>query len=144
MRVMGSWHGRLGPGLLAAVLGGVACSGGAPSPPPPAASANAAGEFLRRVNDTMLRLASEQQRAAWVAATHITLDTQTISARANQAFIEAVASNAKEATRFDGVTLSPEARRQLDLLKIALVTVTPSDPKEAEVLTRLTAAMEGA
>ena len=144
MRVMGSWHGRLGPGLLAAVLGAVACSVGAPSPPPPAASANDAGEFLRRVNDTMLRLASEQQRAAWVAATHITLDTQTISARANQAFIEAVASNAKEATRFDGVTLSPEARRQLDLLKIALVTVTPSDPKEAEELTRLTAAMEGA
>ena len=34
-------------------------------------------------------------------------------------------------------------RRQLNLLKLSLVMVTPSDPKEAEELTRITSRMDG-
>ncbi len=144
MRVIGSWRGRrMGAGLLAAVLGAVACSVGAPSSPAPGASSDDANAFLRDVNETMRRLGVEQQRAAWVAATYITPDTEALSARANQAFIGAVAQNAKEATKFDGLQLAPEARRQLDLLKLALVTITPSAPGQAEELTKLTAGMKG-
>jgi hypothetical protein len=38
-----------------------------------------------------------------------------------------VAQYAKQAARFNDVAVSPEARRQLDLLKVALVLVTPED-----------------
>ena len=40
-------------------------------------------------------------------------------------------------------TVPPDERRQLNLLKLALELVTPSDPKEAEELTKLAAGLEG-
>jgi peptidyl-dipeptidase A len=126
---------------LALVIGTAACRVLAPAPTPGAADVTS---FLAGVNDTMLRLGQEQQRAGWVQATYITPDTEAINARANQAYIDAVAGNAKDAAKFSSVTVSPDARRQLDLLKVALVVVTPGDAKEAEELTRLTAAMEAA
>lgn len=128
--------------LVLAAGAAAACGVGAPGSRGPAATADEAARFLEEVNDTTARLAIEQQRASWVAATYITTDTQAIAARANQAFIEAVARYAREATRFDGVELPPDARRQLELLKVMLVTATPSDSKEAEELTNLTASME--
>jgi peptidyl-dipeptidase A len=92
----------------------------------------------------MLKLNTAAAEAAWTYSTYITPDTEALNARANQAFIEAVAKYAKDATRFDGVQLSPDERRQLDLLKLSLVLVTPGDPQKAEELTRIAAAMEGA
>jgi peptidyl-dipeptidase A len=101
-------------------------------------------KFLVTVNDTMKRLGVEQGQIGWTYSTYITPDTEALNARATQAYIEAVARFAKEATRFDNVQLADDQRRQLNLLKVALVMVTPSDPKEAEELTRTTAAMESA
>ena len=119
----------------------VACGGGQSTEP---ATAETAATFIAEVNDTMLRLAREQQQAGWVAATYITPDTQAITARANQAFIEAVARNAKDASRFDTVQVATPVRRQLDVLKTSLVVVTPEDRERAEELTTLTASMEAA
>ncbi|MEW6322453.1 MAG: M2 family metallopeptidase [Acidobacteriota bacterium] len=113
----------------------------------PAASAPTADEaraFLRSVNETMLRLGTAQGQAGWVYSTYITSDTEALNARANQAYIEAVAAFAKDATRFDQVALEPAERRQMDLLKLSLVMVTPSDPAEAEELTRIASSMEAA
>lgn len=125
-----------------------ACTAGAPGAPPapaaPAGDAAAARQFLATVNDTMLRLGREAGQAGWVSSTYITSDTEALNARANQLFIEAVARFAKDAVRFNDAPVSPEERRQLDLLKLALVIVTPSDGKEAEELTKLAASMEGA
>ena len=92
----------------------------------------------------MLTLGRQQQQAGWVAATYITSDTQALSARANQAYIDAVARNAKEAARFDDVPLAPEIRRQLDILRTTLSVVTPADAGVATELTRLMAKMEAA
>ena len=92
----------------------------------------------------MKRLGVEHGQAGWVSSTYITPDTEALNARANQAYIEAVAKFAKDATRFDSVELPADQRRQLNLLKLSLVMVTPSDPKEAEELTRIAASMEGA
>ena len=108
-----------------------------------AATADEARKFLTDVNETMLKLNTASSQAAWAYSTYITPDTEALNARANQAFIEAVAKYAKDATRFDQVQLSPDERRQLDLLKLSLVLVTPQDPKKAEELTRIAAAMEG-
>jgi peptidyl-dipeptidase A len=98
--------------------------------------------FLDTVNDTMRRLGIEQSRAGWVQQTYITDDTDALSARASREYAEAIARFAKEATRYDKANVPADARRQLDLLKLALVMVTPSDPKEAEELTNITAKLE--
>src|SRR5206468_2219660 len=43
---------------------------------------------------------------------------------------------------FDKVEVAPDERRRLNLLKLSLVMVTPSDPKEAEELTTIMARLE--
>ena len=108
------------------------------------ATADNARQFLAQVNDTMMRLGVELGRAGWEYSTNINPETEAANAKANQAYIEATAQFAKDATRFDAVELPAAERRQLDLLKLALVLVTPSNPQEAEELTKIAAAMEGA
>lgn len=95
--------------LAAACVGIMSCAGGSGAPPTPAD----AKTFLDTVNDTMKRLGIEQGRAGWVQQTFITDDTEAIAARANQEFIDATARFAKEATKFDKVTVPAEQRRQL-------------------------------
>jgi peptidyl-dipeptidase A len=85
----------------------------------------------------MLRLGIQAAQAGWVAQNFITEDTEALDARANQQVIEAVARYAKEAAAYNDVQVPPDARRQLDLLKLSLVMVTPSDPGEATELTRI-------
>ncbi len=98
--------------------------------------------FLPTVNDEMLRLGVASQQAGWVYSTFITPDTEALNARASQAYIDAVARYAKEAARFDGLQLPADQRRQLDLLKISLELVTPSDAKLAEEVTTLASSLE--
>jgi peptidyl-dipeptidase A len=134
-------------GLLVAAIMAVACQpagSASPATESSASSADAARAFLDDVNDTMKRLGVEQGQAGWVYSTYITSDSEALNARANQHFIEAVARYAKDATQFDRVTLPDDLRREMNLLKLSLVMVTPSDPKEAEELTRIAASMEGA
>ena len=127
---------------LIALLGLAACAN-APETTT-TASADEARQFLTRVNDTMKQLGVELGRAGWAYSTNINPETEAANAKANQAYIEATARFAKEATRFDTVDLPAGERRQLDLLKLALVMVTPSNPAHAEELTRIASAMEGA
>ena len=110
----------------------------------PAATADEAKRFLHEVNATMLRLGIEQGQAGWIAETYITEDSEALNARATQAYIDAVARYAKAATRFDQVTVSPDERRQLTLLKLSLVLATPADPKASEELTKLAARLSAA
>ncbi|MEO8078736.1 MAG: M2 family metallopeptidase, partial [Acidobacteriota bacterium] len=127
-----------------AMLAGLALSAscGRATPPTPAPTAADARAFLDSVSDTMRRLGVAQNQAGWVQQTYITDDTEAIGARVNQEFIDAVARFAKDATRYDHVEVPAEQRRQLNLLKLSLVMATPSDPKEAEELTRIMAKLE--
>src|SRR5262245_27532458 len=90
----------LGMSLLAVA---VACSPGAPT-------AADATKFLADVNETMLRLSTASQQADWTYSTYITPDTEAMNARANQMYIEAVARYAKEAARFNSVSLPADER----------------------------------
>ena len=51
---------------------------------------------------------------------------------------------AKEAVRYDAVQVTADQRRQLNLLKVALVLATPSDPKESDELSKIMARLESA
>lgn len=115
-----------------------ACAGSAPARP----TATEAGKFLSTVNDTLVKLGVESSQAAWVYATYITQDTEALNARANQVFLDAGKRYAKEAAGFNGLEVPPDQRRQLELLKLSLELVPPSDPKESEEVTKIASSLE--
>jgi peptidyl-dipeptidase A len=117
----------------------IGCSQPASSSAPTAADAKA---FLDNVNTTTLRLGIDGSRAGWVQQTFITDDTEILSAQASQAANDAGARFAKEATKYDKVELPADQRRQLTLLKTALVLATPSDPKESDELSKIMARLD--
>jgi peptidyl-dipeptidase A len=123
--------------LATACVAGVSC-GGTDEPAPTAEEARA---FLTEVDESFTRLALDWNRAGWVAQNFITVDTEALDARMAQAFSDAAADFAKRAVRFDDVTLAGDERRQLDLLKVALVLATPADPAASEELTQLVSSM---
>jgi peptidyl-dipeptidase A len=123
----------------AALVLAVGCSRAATSAP---TSADAT-TFLDEVDRTLTRLSIEANRAGWVTQNFITTDTEAMDARATQASADASSRFAKDAVRFDKIGVTPEQRRQLDLLKVSLVLATPSNAKEAEELTALVSAMRG-
>jgi peptidyl-dipeptidase A len=123
----------------AALVLAVGCSRAATSAP---TSADAT-KFLDEVDRTSTRLSIEANRAGWVTQNFITTDTEAMDARATQASADASSRFAKDAVRFDKIDVTPEQRRQLDLLKVSLVLATPSNAKEAEELTALVSAMRG-
>src|SRR5882672_6435655 len=144
---------RTAPGaaLLAAAVLLVAPSAGAqvtrsspmkdnPGPPTPAQ----ARAFVEHAESRLLDLSNRQSRADWVSQTHITDDTERISADANQALIAATMELAKDATRFDTLKLPDDLRRKLTLLKLAAIPLpAPSDSKLQAELTQITKWMEG-
>jgi len=127
-----------------AIAGICALSFGCAQTPPSSAPPTAAGAraFLDNANATTLKLGIQQGQAGWVQQTFITDDTEAIAARANQAYNEAGARFAREAVQYDSVQVSPDERRQLNLLKVALVLATPPDPKESDELSKIMARLE--
>jgi len=111
----------------------------------PAASGapGAAPGFLERAESELLDLASESQRADWVYATYINDDTESLSARASNRLIAATVRLAKESARIPEAGLDPAGRRKVRLLRLSLPLIAPSDPTEADELTRRVAAMQG-
>jgi len=114
---------------------------GAPAGPLTAAQARA---FVEEAEARLLDLSNRQSRADWVSQTHITDDTERISADANQALIAETMELAKAATRYDKLKLPDDVRRKLTLLKLAAIPLpAPADPKLQAELTQLTKWMEG-
>jgi peptidyl-dipeptidase A len=127
--------------LALVVAAGTGCARqGAPPPP----TADDGRRFLEAVNETARRLGIAAAQAGWVAQNFITADTEAMDARATQEITDFIARSAKEAARFDTVDMPPDARRQLNLLKLSLVLATPPDPKEAEEVTLLNSKMRSA
>lgn len=126
-------------GVLTVSALAIACGGGST----PAATADEAQKFVAEANATLLKINVEQQQAEWVAENFITEDTEAIGARAGQALNDAVSKYAKAAVRFDKVDVPADVRRQLTLLKTALVLASPSDPKQSEEMSKLVSSMTG-
>jgi peptidyl-dipeptidase A len=101
-----------------------------------------ARKFLQDVSERLLALGIEAGRAQWVQSTYITYDTETLAAQRNEVLLGEAVRFAKEATRFDGLTLPEDLRRQINLLKRGLTLAAPSDPKKTSELTRLAASLE--
>ncbi len=99
--------------------------------------------FIEAAEAQLEPLSIEAGRAEWVAETYITGDTELLAAKANERSIAATVALAKQATRFDGLTLPADIRRKIELLKLSLDIATPSDAHQAEELPRTVSAMQG-
>lgn len=110
----------------------------------PKATPEEARKFINDAEQKLLTLGVDAGRADWIKSTYITDDTEAVSALLDERAISATVDYAKKSTRFDGLKLDPVTARKIKLLKLSLTIATPSDPREAEELTRITAAMEGA
>ena len=130
-------------GILSLICLGTAAAAGA-SAAGRKATPEEARRFIDDVEQKLLVLGVDSSRADWIRDTYITDDTLALSAKLDERAIAATVEYAKQATRFDGLSLDPVTARKLKLLKLSLTIATPSDPKESEELTRIVAAMEGA
>src|SRR6516225_4612380 len=118
------------------------CARGAATNPPPPTAADVK-TFLDDANETTLKLGTEGSQAGWVSENFITDDTSALNAIASQRAADAGVRYAKDAAKFDHVDVDATSRRELDLLRVSLTLVTPSNPKEGEELTNIAADMDG-
>ena len=107
-----------------------------------APSADAARKFLEDAEREITELSLKANRAQWVAANFITDDTEGISADATKDLNVAIQRLAIASKRFDRVTLPPEMRRKMTLLKLSLAAPPPGNPGDATELTRISSSLE--
>jgi peptidyl-dipeptidase A len=102
-----------------------------------------AKKFMDDAEQRLLVLNVDQARADWIKSTYIIDDTEAVAALIDEKAINANVQYAKDATRFDNLTLDPVTARKLKLLKLSLTIATPADPAQSAELTRITSSMEG-
>src|SRR6202051_2378126 len=102
-----------------------------------------AKKFLDDADKKLFDLSLDSNQASWVQSTYITDDTEAVAARANERNIAEAVRLAKGAVRFDKLTLPPDMRRKMQLLKVGLVLAAPVDAAESTEVTRLAASLEG-
>ena len=100
-------------------------------------------KFLDDAEKKLFDLSLEASQASWIQATYITDDTEAVAARANERAINESVRLAKGAKRFDGVSVPPDMRRKLNLLKVGLVLAAPSNAADSAEVTRLASSLEG-
>lgn len=102
-----------------------------------------AKKFLDDAEKKLLELNIESGRADWVNENFITLDTETLSAQADERAIAEGVRLVKASEQFDHLKLPPEMARKMKLLKLELTLAAPSDPKESAEVTQLGAKLQG-
>jgi peptidyl-dipeptidase A len=107
-----------------------------------APDAESARQFIENANRELEDLGIRAARAEWVKANFITSDTEKISAEANEKYLTASIGLAKQASRFDGLELDSNTRRQIDILKRAITMPAPADRALTRELTQIAAKMD--
>ncbi len=108
----------------------------------PVAAAETGDEFVARLNKEFSDIARELSAAGWTQATYITVDTQLLSARANERFLAAFSKAVEESKQFDGKPMSAASRRAIDLLRQGVAAPAPDDPAKRAELATIMAGME--
>jgi len=129
--------------LLSVGLALMSCTDNPNALPSSGSPKDEAEKFLADAEKQLLELSIKAGRADWVKSTFVTDDTELIAAEANEQLIAATTTLAEQSRKFDNADLSPEAKRKLKLLKLALTLPAPKDPAERSELTKIAASMEG-
>ena len=98
--------------------------------------------FVDKAETELLVASNAANVAQWVQETYITDDTQSIAASANEKATAIQVRLAKEAARFDGLTLPEDVKRKLLLIKLGITLPAPSDPKLNAEVARLAASLD--
>ncbi|MCU6435602.1 M2 family metallopeptidase [Undibacterium sp. Jales W-56] len=99
-----------------------------------------AEQFLRDAELRLQQLSVIAQRAAWVYETHITEDTEAMSAQASEQALTVGSEIAIQARRYNGLALSADSKRKLKLLQLNL---SFKDAADREAYTRLGTSLAG-
>ncbi|PYT82838.1 MAG: peptidyl-dipeptidase [Acidobacteria bacterium] len=139
-----------GIALTCLLVGEAAKSGRAPHANPPnrdgskaAPTGEEAEKYIENAEKELFDLGVKASRASWVQENFITEDTEKIAADANEVLNTASTKYAKEAHRFDGLTLAPELGRKRLLLELATGFPAPDDPKAQKELAGILASLDG-
>jgi peptidyl-dipeptidase A len=97
--------------------------------------------FIERAEQELHELEVKAERASWVENNFITVDTEGITADANEAFNTAAANYAKQAHRYDRVQLPPELARKRLRLELATEFPAPDDAKAQKELAAILASL---
>ena len=89
----------------------------------------------------LLKLNVMAQRAEWVAETYITVDTEILTAAANEQLIKRTTELVNEGKRFESLNLPPEWKRKFLLMKLSLTLPAPTDAKLREELTQISSSL---
>ncbi len=111
-----------------------------PSTPPTAAEA---ANFVAKAERELLELGIAAERAGWVQANFITVDTMAMAADAAAAYTTAAVRLATGAARFNDLQLDSNTRRKLDLLRRSMTLPAPPDPALTKELTAIASDLEG-
>jgi peptidyl-dipeptidase A len=109
----------------------------------PAVTAQEAQKFLDDAEAKLLVVNTEASHADWIHSNFITVDSEVLSAAADERSVAEGVRLAKGAVRFDHLQLSPDMARKMMLLKLGLTLAAPSDPGLSAEVTRLGASLEG-
>jgi peptidyl-dipeptidase A len=109
----------------------------------PAPTPEEAKKFIEHAEQDLSDLGEKAQRASWVQNNFITDDTEAIAADLGEVANTAATKYAKEAHRFDGVSLPPELARKRLLLELATGFPAPDDPKAQKELAQILASLDG-
>jgi peptidyl-dipeptidase A len=106
------------------------------------ATAAEADKFVADINDDIRKMLPYYSAANWVQATYITDDTQMLSARANEEYLNWQARRVEESKRFNGVEgMTADTARAIMLLK-NVSAPAPSDPALQAELAKILSKME--
>ena len=136
-------HDRYGPnarvvGIAASLLVSIACAHGLGSGP----SADEARSFLEDASTRLDALGVRAARAEWIKANFITVDTEAMAAEASEKYVTASVELAKQASRFNGLQLDANTRRQLEILKRAITMPSPADRALTQELIQIATRMD--
>lgn len=112
----------------------------APAAAPTAAEADA---FVARATKEFEEFSVDDARIQWLYATYINDDTSALVAKSGAKGTELAVKFALEAAKFDKVKgLSPDTRRQLDILRSAITSPAPTRAGAATALAKLQTDMQ--
>lgn len=141
---MNTMHPLLPTAILVAALFAAPYAGAASRAAAPAQGKPTVPEARRFVQDAEKKLDDlglEAGRAEWVAENFITLDTETMTAQANERYLTVSGDVALKARRFKGLTLPEADARKLMLMQQNLML---EDAADRGAYARLAASMTGA
>ncbi|MCP3729199.1 M2 family metallopeptidase [Sphingomonas sp. MG17] len=108
-----------------------------------AATPAAADEFLKRATQELEAFSVDDARIQWLYATYINDDTSALVSKSQAEGTEMSVRFALEAAKYDKVKgLSPDTRRQLDILRSGITSPAPTRAGAATTLSKLQTDMQ--